>query len=366
MLLFIIQPILASYRRSMFDELTESFDEVLVFANTKPGNGFNVSTLGKFNVLHTNTVRFGSVLYYQCGIILEFLKRKPNAVFMTADFRAINFWLLLLIAYCYSIPVFSHGQGVYDKPHTPLKWLYRILFSFVARLSSKYICYTESVRHSLLRLGISAESLAVVQNTLVNNVPVMPALRVQSGNAVSGLFFVGRLREDCCLELLFDAMLILKKQGYYLALDVVGDGDLKSLLKQQAKKLEIDVKFHGAIYSDQKVSDISTKCVLGVYPGDAGLSVVHYMSLSLVPVIHSCAAEHMGPEASYIIENENGLLFERNNSHSLAAAIARALSNSEHTALLSERAFLTYTNLSDPSMGAQLHQIMSPFLRRSL
>jgi len=109
---------------------------------------------------------------------------------------------------------------------------------------------------------------------------------------------------------------------------------------------------------------LSKDCKVGVYPGDAGLSIVHYMSLSLVPIVHSDLTKHMGPEPSYIKDNENGLMFIRNDKDSLADIIKKVLINKELTKKLSKNAFNTYLVLNSPTMAEKLINIMKPYVNK--
>jgi len=161
-------------------------------------------------------------------------------------------------------------------------------------------------------------------------------------------------------------MTILYEDNIKLTLDIVGDGEKRVELEKYANKLNLDINFLGAIYDDELISNLSKDCKIGVYPGDAGLSVVHYMSLSLVPIVHSDLTKHMGPEPSYIKNNENGLMFIRNDKNSLAKVIRKALKNQELSINLSKNAFNTYESLLSPTMADKLMHTMNPYLNKEI
>jgi len=355
-MLLVIQPVLTSYRRVFFDEMREYFDEIHVCANLKIKDGFLADVTGSFSQQHTPVVGMRAHVYYQVGIILAIIVKRPSAIFITADFRAIHFWLILVFAYIFRVPVFSHGQGLYDKPSAG--FVRRFLFGVVLHFSAAYVCYTESVRHSLSDLGLPLRKLSVMKNTLVNEFPISPHVKKSDDR----LLFVGRLREGSNLGLLLDAMEQLKNDGSPVALDVVGDGVLKDDIVTLTEEMGLDVHFHGSIYDDEKISEISKHCGFGVYPGDAGLSLVHYMSLSLIPIVHGALDKHMGPEPSYIKHGVNGLFFDRGDANSLAHTISSALGD-ENRSAIKTNAYNTYVSLSKPSMAEKLMVIMKPHLK---
>ena len=78
------------------------------------------------------------------------------------------------------------------------------------------------------------------------------------------------------------------------------------------------------------------------------------MSLSLIPIVHSDLTKHMGPEPSYIKNNENGIMFRRGDENSLSDVIKRVIENEGLSKLVSRNAFNTYTSLLSPSMAEKL------------
>jgi len=351
--LLIIQPILVSYRKPFFNDLAEYFQKVVVYADLNPGEGFKSDVDGNFDTIHTPLIGDRKKVYYQKGIISSIFKNKPSVIFMTADFRALHFWLILVISKMLHIPIFSHGQGLYNKPVSSL--LHKLMFKVTTVLSDSYVCYTHSVFNSLIAIGIKKEKLSVMDNTIVNSSIVRPE---EKTNLEDRLFFIGRLREGCNLEFLFDVMDLLKKRGNPIGLDVIGDGLQREHLESVVDSLGIDVKFFGMIYDDKMISEISRNTSIGIYPGDAGLSLVHYMSLSLVPIVHNDLTKHMGPEPSYIRDGINGLLFKRNDKNSLAKTIENLLSDQSLIKQLSISAFDTYVTLSEPTMAQKLLNII--------
>ena len=99
-------------------------------------------------------------------------------------------------------------------------------------------------------------------------------------------------------------------------------------------------------------------CVNGWYPGNAVLSIVHFMSLSLVPLAHSELTQHQGPELSYLQHGDNGWLFEKGSVESLQKAIIEIFQNQKKMKHMQAQANATYKNLTDPSLAKRFIKIL--------
>ena len=97
---------------------------------------------------------------------------------------------------------------------------------------------------------------------------------------------------------------------------------------------------------------------MGCYPGHAGLSVVHYMGLSLVPVVHDRLDLHMGPEPSYVVDLENGRRFSYSDASLSLPRVLIELFQPGAVTTLADRAFQTYSVLNTPSLGTRLARII--------
>lgn len=358
--LMIVQPLLASYRIPFFTDLMADFETVDVcFEHTTKG-GFNELPDLPFNGHHTpRTNLLGGRLYIQWGLLRRLIFQRPSALFLVADLRAVHFWFLVLAAWALRIPSFAHGQGVYDKTNRASFPIYWRVLSMLLRFITSYVSYTPSVRDQMLTCGAPEHKISALKNSVVNEVTVSPDVRAESD--ASRLLFIGRLRPGCGLETLFESILELKARGQILPLDIIGDGEAGPALKAQAEKTGLDITFHGKVYDDKKIAEIASNCKLGIYPGDAGLSVVHYMSLSLVPVVHGQLDHHMGPEPAYIKNGENGLFFERDSAKDLARALQEAIRDPAYISAMSSAAFATYKDLVNPPMATQFIEIVERY-----
>ncbi|WP_426209787.1 glycosyltransferase [Pseudomonas sp. TWR2-1-1] len=355
--LFYIQPILTSYRKDLVSKLSGKYELTMLFGTPTNNSGFHSPEQQHLKTINCpqKSIMRGRLLI-QSGILDAIRTYKPDIVLTCANMRDITYWRLLFLCRKMKIKVFSHGQGLYSKKHTPplLAFLYRS----AVRLSYKYICYTAISRDSLISANCAPEKLEVADNTIKFSVD---AGDTPKRGDEQGVLFIGRLREQCGLEDLIKAVAILRKSHATIILHVVGSGELEPTYRAQYKQPWI--VFHGAIYDDEKTLELSRDCRVGCYPGNAGLSVVHYFSLRLPPILHDDIHSHMGPEPSYVRNGSNGITFQKKRGHK---AMSEALLGvwklpTEEYLKISDAAFSEYERLNAPSMETKMLHILSQF-----
>lgn len=352
-----MQPYLTAYRLPVFAKVAELFGDVILASSPSAINsGFGQPTISgtaiQRHVLLPEKRLFGGQLLWQQGLLRLLIEARPSKLLIAANPRALSFWMALFACRWLGISCYSYGQGFYDKPSPPA-WLV-IAYRIIIRFSNCYICYTASGVESLRRQGIRG-NLVVAENSLHLAVPVPPSEK--SGKEL-GVMFLGRLREGCNLSLLIDSLASARSgTGLNLHLHVIGNGELAAELKSQYAA-QPWITWHGELYQQSKIRSIAEHCRVGCYPGDAGLSVVHYMGLSLAPVIHDRLDLHMGPEPSYVSDGENGRIFSHSDATQSLPKILSELFTDNNSAHLAESAFSTYRMLTEPPLAERLLRVL--------
>ena len=351
--LFIAQPLIASYRIPLFTDLAKAYQLVIVSSPAHADDGFGTHSPSGMTISDHKTLSIGPFFHYQCGIISHLARHRPGIFLFAANPRNLAIWPALLLCRLLGIHSFAHGQGAFNKPNPGggTRALYRML----AFLSTRYICYTDVSQQKMLAMGCPPGKLRVARNTLVNSHPLPPD---EKEFQQPGILFIGRLREGCGLELLLQAFTALKAQYPELALHIIGDGPLAETCQSMAAGA-IDVRFYGMVNDNARINAISRHCILGVYPGNAGLSIVHYMSLSLPVIVHNDLDSHMGPEPSYVSNDYNGLTFNKESVDDLIHTLHHALSDPAHLRKMAENAYQTYQSLNHPGLAQRFIAIFN-------
>jgi len=342
----IIQEILPSYRISVFDQIAQlSRGKVTIFADS------GTADYGKFD-LHNYRFKFVNANWkkylkiFKCDFDFFHLWKKHDVIFHVADFKFLSLWFILFFSLFTSKKVFLHGQGGYKNSGL----IINIVYFLITIMCDGYICYTEFSKNALKRKipSFLHPKISVCDNTL----DISTVDKIYLATSSKSFFYIGRLRPGCDIEILLQAAI-----NAQVHIKIIGTGDEPYLTELKDKYSSV-ATFYGAIFDEAKQRDIAYGCIAGVYGGDAGLSVVHYMALALPVVVHNDIEKHMGPEPSYVKDNANGLLFERGNVESLTDKLLILVGNKDLRDHLAINAITTFNKLKTPSMAEKFVNIM--------
>jgi glycosyltransferase involved in cell wall biosynthesis len=258
---------------------------------------------------------------------------------------AVLFWFL-------RIPILVHGQSLFKKPH-PSFVDYLISFFWLS-IATRYLSYSPIglegpfdwpiFRHKVLVFLNRFESCSSLG--LDKFSPIYTSF--PGDNSPLKLLFIGRDRPGSGLDLAVQLVRDLRAKGYDIHLDLVGVNAIE----------EDGIHSHGPLFADSIVP-IAESCQIGIYPGDAGLSVLHYMALGLCPIVHSDMRKHSGPEPAYVIDGKTGCLFDRGSLQSFTEKILFLYTNPVALVQLRKNAYAFSTELLGNKFSAQLQSIIN-------
>lgn len=319
--LIVLQPVLFQYRSNVFEGLNRYLHcYVLSSLKVEP------PPFEYVNIASPSPLAW----------VLEIFKLRtrtsfPRVAFVSAYTTHLGIVCSVLLLWISRIPIIVHGQALFKKPCPSL--LDHIISFFWLSISDRYLCYSAIGTHGLFSSEFFRKKVVVALNRFES----LKSLGLDGfkpsyssfNESVSGLriLFIGRDRPGCRLDLAIQLVVNLRKREYKIFLDVIGvdappqDG----------------IVFHGLI-GPQSIVNIAENCHVGLYPGDAGLSVLHYMALALCPVAHSDISRHSGPEPAYVKDGVTGCLFRRNSLESIESVIVDLYSNPGRLARLRRNA----------------------------
>jgi glycosyltransferase involved in cell wall biosynthesis len=354
----VVQPMLSNYSLPVFLELAQHCEVDLFFSPTPQELGFGDVALTDAPNLRYFPVRTlrpwgGRLGMFQRGLLAHIIRQRPDALLLSANLRDWSFWGAVLCGAFLGIPVHAHGHGPFKKKRISV--VYRWTTRTLLRLITSYICYAPAVRQSFVDHGFDDSKLTIAHNSVINPFPVKPE---EKKGSATGILFVGRLRPGSNLQLLVRVVARIRDHdGLPLILHVVGAGEEAARLKEEARDRPWAV-LHGEVYDAKRIREISLDCFLGCYPGNAGLSVVHMMSLSLPVVTHNDLHAH-GPEPSFIRDGISGLLYDHSDpERALYQAVQSLASDPAKVARMRQNAFADYQSLSHPSLAERLWAII--------
>lgn len=348
--LLIIEPRLTTYRMKAFYELSGHYDICIVTKGVSEAEKLEYGDVEKYlnniYLYYSKLINF-SVFYKYKDIKNIINIFKPDKILISSDIKNLTMWSLLLRYKLGNIKIYLYGHGAFKSGR--FKFIKKLIYSVAALLCQKYLCYTRQVYESFYLK--TRYKLSIINNTLINEFPVLP---INKKGSEFGILFIGRLRDNTNILELINILSKINYNNYRsISLHVIGDGQLMEKLKIVSGKYNW-LNLHGPIFDDYKITEISLNCRIGIYPGDAGLSIVHYMSLSLPVIIHNNLGRHMGPEAEYVLEGYNGYKFPREDWVSLAKLIKKIFYSNMEIKEITKNAFYTYTKLSETTLARKI------------
>jgi hypothetical protein len=356
--LLIIQPILPKYRVPLFKGLCEFYDIHILCNNQSSSDGFgNVKDEDKnsfSSVIYTNNIFFGNRLFFQRNIIKTIKSIKPDKILACGATNDFGFWLLLIYSKISGKKLFVHTQGPFNKDSNSI--FYKLIYKVIIYFSYKVILYTKFSYKKLHSLNIFSEKICYVNNTL--ELPLLEPIvkKKQFNPSPIKLLFIGRIRSGNGLNKLLNFI----QKNKFIEINIIGEGNhFKELQENYSAN---NIKWHGGIFNPNQIQKISNKCHFGVYPGNAGLSIVHYLSLNLPVIVHSNITTHQGPEPSYIKNGFNGYTFidsnDKNTLFSLLEYTYKNLSTNNYEKMCLN-ANTSFKNLSNPSYSKKIYNVLN-------
>ncbi len=228
-----------------------------------------------------------------------------------------------------SVRIISTVHGFSDFDRMDRNYIERKLFSLIEKclfsFNDMYIAVSESVKEYLINRGLSKTKIDVVYHCIdirKNNMYNEFLLE----RDIINLGSVGRLENVKGFDILIRAVKILKDRGYKVNLNLVGDGSQHDYLKNLIVKLGIqeNVNLKGFKMNVNKYIEEMAIYIQPSRQESFGISILEAMNNNK-PII----AANVGGISEIINDENNGLLFESENSEELAEKIIFLINNKD-------------------------------------
>jgi glycosyltransferase involved in cell wall biosynthesis len=273
--------------------------------------------------------------YFSKGLIRYVISQKPSGAIVHSPPNWISIIIAAFILRIKGVKVFNWTHGILTN-HRNLK--NKIYYIFYKYLFNGLLLYGNLAKENLINLGFNKEKIKVIYNSLdykeqIKLRETLPENERQSIRASlfdspknDQLVFIGRLTVQKKLDLLIDAIKLLKDENIFVNLLFVGDGDQKKELQSQVDKYKIanQICFYGASYNETQNYKLLSSSDCCVATGEIGLTAMHSLMFG-VPVISHNDRNRQMPEFEAILPNVNGSLFEYGNTVDLKEQIKNVL-----------------------------------------
>jgi glycosyltransferase involved in cell wall biosynthesis len=320
--IIIIQRILSSYRKPIFDLLAQHYNLTVIHSHNKSG-------IKQIETYYSKTVRIFKYWKKETNVFLccfyNLLQIKPNVVIHEFNPSIISLYIVLLLKGIFSCKVILWGHGFNQKKRfDPLKDLSSKFRMWLINRSDAVLLYGNNAKCELSKY-VNSDKMFVAYNSLdtvdLQNIKLELDQRGVDNikeeisiNEKYNLIFVGRMLYDKVLpesfiKIILNLSLKLESIGFHF----IGDGEATKSLKEEIKNNNLDnVYIHGSIHDDLLLGKYLYVSDLLLNPGYLGLSVNHALAFG-TPVVSFARGEkgpYHSPEVEYVIDGKTGFLIE--------------------------------------------------------
>jgi glycosyltransferase involved in cell wall biosynthesis len=208
-----------------------------------------------------------------------------------------------------------------------LNWVRKFYYS---RMVDATVNYTPDAQKIIGSYGLPPESIFITGNSPdTERIEQARQAILHSANPPQinkhRIIHVGRLVKWKKVDLILDAMHLLKKEFPQLELVIIGNGPEQKNLQKKALDLELtsQVIFRGGVYDNETLGRELMSSLVYVLAGMGGLSINEAMAFGK-PIVCSIAD---GTEKHLLRNNINGLYFRDNDARDLADKLSILLKN---------------------------------------
>lgn len=330
----IVQSRLAPFRVPVFEALAHACP-IVVYYGDRSINGIAADPphcpTAVYSNFHTYFV-FGRFEFHW-KMIRQFIHGQYRSVIVEGKLGFLTAHVLMAIARMRGLRVVVWTSAFDSEVSSFIQFAKDILTRLYLRRADAVLAYGSKARNRLLQLGIPSLKIHIAYNSVDTRLieqlrrdvfvgSFRNDFRKQFGvdQEDSVVLYVGRIETHKKVDILLRAFCALQSTEPRLKLWIVGNGDARRTLEEQAKAADVNnVKFWGAIMDGREVNKIFHCADVFVMPGLGGLALQQAVANGLPCVV----AEADGTEEDLVIPGANGFFFERDNAEALAASLMK-------------------------------------------
>ena len=330
MKLCIIYNFAAHYRAPVFKKMDQSFDCDWFFGKTNSDIKKMDYSLLKGGITELDTVCYHGLMWYK-GVLKLLKQKKYTHYLIFAQTKDISTWIFGIMAKLFHPKkhVYFWSHGFYGKESKGESIIKKRLFKLP---NGGTFLYNNYARGLMIEQGLDPNKLFVIHNSLAydeqlatrQQLVIKPIYQGHFNNNNPNLIFIGRLTPVKRLDMILQAMALLKGSNQNYNMTFIGGGEKKDELEKLSKVLglEDNVWFYGPCYDEKVLGEMIYNADLCVSPGNVGLTAMHTLVFG-TPVLTHDDYPHQMPEFEAICEGVTGTFFKYGDVQSLADGISK-------------------------------------------
>jgi len=332
--LCMIYNIASHYREAVFKEIDQHFDCDWYFGENKSDiREMDVNKLKR--VFRYKSIGNHTKLYWQGALLPCLFKKEYRTYFVLAESRSISLLLFVILKAIFfrNKKIYGWSHGWYGRENRFVRFLSKFKISCMDGL----FVYNNRARNIMIDGGVNPQKLFTIYNSLDYGKQLeLRKIISNSGvykehfkNDYPVILFVGRLTEVKRLDILLEAVKLLKERSEYYNVVFIGTGVEEDSLKEIVEKNNLSAWFYGACYDEEKNAELIYNANLCVSPGNVGLTAIHSLMFGTPVITHNDFKWQM-PEFEAIKQGVTGDFFDRDNINSLAMKISHWFSSNHN------------------------------------
>ena len=324
-----IFPYAPSYREPIYKLMDETFDVDFFFCES---NHIKLKYMD-YSILKNCSQNLKERVIYHDWIFFKGLSDIKiddyDALILPGTIRNLSVWTTFIKCRLFhkNVQTLIWTHGDYGKNSYIQKIIKKIYFGLCDRI----LLYGEYARKKILEQNLAQDKkLTVIYNSLdydkqleyrIPNDNKNPFVK-HFGNNNKNLVFIGRLTPVKKLDMIIEAISMLKEKGLKVNFTFIGDGVVREKLEKLSddKGIRNQIWFYGTCFEEKEISHLLNFADLCLSPGNVGLTAMHSLAYGVPVITHGNFKEQM-PEFEAIDNWETGAFFEENSIESLVETI---------------------------------------------
>lgn len=266
---------------------------------------------------------------WQKGVV-KLVFKKYKYFILTGNPSCLSNWFIVLFALFLNKKVYLWMHGL--KSEVNLSWKAKLLIYPFYHIADKFLLYGEYSKNILIKKGFNEKKMFCIYNSLDYDQQLLSREQLAKSrifynyfkNDYPILIFLGRIQHSKKINLILEAMTILKKQNFMCNLVIVGEDKEGVCLDKVICKnnLTENVWLYGSSYQEKEIAELFYNSSLCVSPGNIGLVAMHSLVYGIPAITHDNFENQM-PEFEAIIPGKTGDFFKEDNVSDLSEKIKK-------------------------------------------
>ncbi|MEJ5994820.1 glycosyltransferase [Pedobacter sp. Du54] len=326
----IVYHFFAHYRGPIIEEMLNcKVNSYYFLAGDRVNSSYRNLKLYEFDTedrfIRLKNIWFFKNFLWQPNLFKMLKQEKFDGVIFLGDWKFLSTWISIFLLRLNNTPTYFWSHGVRSRRRSLNNKLKLI---FLKCFSHGGVVYDKLAKEIMKSSGFK-KPICVIYNSLnykmqeriLNNLNI-GELKSPFYMEVNYVVFTGRLEQRKRLDILIDAISLLKNKGLFVGALIIGDGDLKLKLIKRTEELAINdrVIFLGSCYDENSLANYFIKSIACIIPDAVGLTAIHSLTYG-TPIITNDSMGLHGPEIECVQDGVSGFFYKNDDPASLAERI---------------------------------------------